>query len=412
MKKIILFILLLADIPFLTETHASTKQQARDSIFQTAATIPNDSIRCIFLRNAFQQYIGQESATEYLDSAIVLARRKQIHGEELWALFDYCRQYEYLADIFNQQKRLLILKEASYQYKDYAFYYTMWLSVLQARCALGDTEYAIMQAQEMRDESTRLNYKKGNFIAALALAQAYDFAGRYDEAIEIYKQALENNPTANENGLLIIHGNLAKLYKKQEKYPQALSEYQKQLDVLTKVSKGLPLSDTFKTIFLEIETSFCKIYMITKDQEKLIQHLKKAEEYYSDNVYLGAYINYHSLWGFYYKLTKEWDKCFRELDLALAACRGTDPFNENDLLKSKADALLETGRYKDAANLYKMVAIKGDSLNQDMLQRHKEAHQANYKIRRTLLEKEELTKRYRYIPVSYTHLTLPTILRV
>ena len=98
--------------------------------------------------------------------------------------------------------------------------------------------------------------------------------------------------------------------------------------------------------------------MITKDQEKLIQHLKKAEEYYSDNVYLGAYINYHSLWGFYYKLTKEWDKCFRELDLALAACRGTDPFNENDLLKSKADALLETGRYKDAANLYKMVVVK------------------------------------------------------
>lgn len=92
----------------------------------------------------------------------------------------------------------------------------MWLSVLQARCALGDTEYAIMQAQEMRDESTRLNYKKGNFIAALALAQAYDFAGRYDEAIEIYKQALENNPTANENGLLIIHGNLAKLYKNRK----------------------------------------------------------------------------------------------------------------------------------------------------------------------------------------------------
>lgn len=59
----------------------------------------------------------------------------------------------------------------------------------------------------------RLNYKKGNFIAALALAQAYDFAGRYDEAIEIYKQALENNPTANENELLIIHGNLANFIK-------------------------------------------------------------------------------------------------------------------------------------------------------------------------------------------------------
>ena len=276
----------------------------------------------------------------------------------------------------------------------------MWLSVLQARCALGDTEYAIMQAQEMRDEATRLNYKKGNFIAALALAQAYDYAGRYDEAIETYKQALKKHPTANENALLIIHGNLAKLYKKQKKYPQALNEYQKQLDVLTEVSKGLPLSDTFKTTFLEIEISFCKIYMALEDQEKLIQHLKRAEEYYNDNIYLGAYINYHSLWGAYYKRTKEWDKCFQELDLALAACRGTYPFNENDLLKSKADALLETGRYKDAANLYKMAAIKGDSLNQNMLQRHEEAHQANYTIRKALLEKEELTKRYRYIQVS------------
>ena len=154
--------------------------------------------------------------------------------------------------------------------------------------------YRICHYASPRDEieSTRLNYKKATSSRLLHWHKPMDFAGRYDEAIEIYKQALENNPTANENGLLIIHGNLAKLYKNRKKYPQALSEYQKQLDVLTKVSKGLPLSDTFKTIFLEIETSFCKIYMITKDQEKLIQHLKKAEEYYSDNVYLGAYINY------------------------------------------------------------------------------------------------------------------------
>lgn len=104
MKKIILLILLLADIPFLTETHASTKQQARDSIFQTAATIPNDSICCIFLRNAFQQYIGQESATEYLDSAIVLARRKQIHGEELWALLTIAANMNIL-QIFSISKK-------------------------------------------------------------------------------------------------------------------------------------------------------------------------------------------------------------------------------------------------------------------------------------------------------------------
>lgn len=104
MKKIILFILLLTGIPFLTETHASTKQQVRDSIFQAAATIPIDSIRCIFLRNAFQQHIGQKAATEYLDSAIVLAHRKQIHEEELWALFVIAANMSIL-QIFSISKR-------------------------------------------------------------------------------------------------------------------------------------------------------------------------------------------------------------------------------------------------------------------------------------------------------------------
>ena len=125
--------------------------------------------------------------------------------------------------------------------------------------------------------------------------------------------------------------------------------------------------------------------------------MKRAEEYYDDNIYLGAYINYHSLWGAYYKLTKEWDKCFREFDLALTACRGSDPFNENDLLKAKADAFMQTEQYKDAAILYRIATNRKDSLNQDMLKRHEEAHQANYTIKKALLEKEELTKRYRYI---------------
>lgn len=69
--------MLLTGTSFLARTHASTKQQVRDSIFQAAAAIPNDSIRCAFLRDAFQQYIGQESATEYLDSAIELSHRKR-----------------------------------------------------------------------------------------------------------------------------------------------------------------------------------------------------------------------------------------------------------------------------------------------------------------------------------------------
>ena len=62
---------------------ASTEEQFRDSIFQVVNSKTNDTLRSKILRGAFQQYIGQKAALEYLDSALVLSKRKRIHeGEE------------------------------------------------------------------------------------------------------------------------------------------------------------------------------------------------------------------------------------------------------------------------------------------------------------------------------------------
>lgn len=110
--------------------------------------------------------------------------------------------------------------------------------------------------------------------------------------------------------------------------------------------------------------------------------------------------------GVYYKLIKDWDKCFQAFDLALSSCQGAEPFHENSILKMKAEAMLEAGRYEEAANIYKTAALKGDSLNQDMLQRHEEVYQANYKIQKALLDKELLTKQYRWIYVGASAIIL------
>lgn len=110
--------------------------------------------------------------------------------------------------------------------------------------------------------------------------------------------------------------------------------------------------------------------------------------------------------GVYYKLIKDWDKCFQAFDLALSSCQEAEPFHENSILKMKAEAMLEAGRYEEAANIYKTAALKGDSLNQDMLQRHEEVYQANYKIQKALLDKELLTKQYRWIYVGASAIIL------
>lgn len=409
MKKAIFILLFVWGILFQikAESSISMDKQFRDSIFQAAKSEPNDTLRSKILRGAFQQYIGQEAALEFLDSALVLSKRKGIHEEELYTLFDYCRHYEYRGEASEMEQHFLKLKEAAYRYKDYSLYYTIWLAMLQIRCAQGDTEYAIMQAKEMQKEAIRIKYKSGVFVSLIALAQALDFAEQYDEAAANYKQALEENPTANNYSLLLIHQNLGGIYLAQKKYTEALSELQQQQEVLNKMLKKDPQAiNTLKSIFLEMEVSFGWVYAKTEDKAKLKLHLTRAEKYYDAESFFSYYIDYHALWGTYHKLEKDWDKCFHEFDLAISACQGAEPFHENSILKMKAEAMMEAGLHEEAANIYKTAVLKGDSLNQDMLQRHEEVYQANYKIQKALLDKELMTKQYRWIYVGASAIIL------
>ena len=413
MKKAILIFLFMMGIFSQTKANspASTEEQFRDSIFQVVNFETNDTLRSKILRGAFQQYIGQKAALEYLDSALVLSKRKRIHEEELYTLFDYCRHYEYRGEASEMEQYFLKLKEAAYRYKDYSLYYTIWLGVLQIRCAQGDTEYAIMQAKEMQKEAIRIKYESGVFVSLIALAQALDFAEQYDEAIANYKQALIVNPNANNYSLLLIHQNLGGIYLAQKKYTEALSELKQQQEVLDKMLGEDPQAmNTLKSIFLETEISFGRVYAKTEDKTKLKLHLTKAEKYYDKESFFSYYIDYHALWGVYYKLTAEWEKSFHEFDLAISACQGAEPFHENSILKMKAEAMMEAGLHEEAANIYKTAVLKGDSLNQDMLQRHEEVYQANYKIQKALLDKELMTKQYRWIYVGASAIILILLL--
>lgn len=412
-KTVIIFLLLASMFPLVANSSAAKDgANLRDSIFRDAASQANDTLRSQYLRQAFQQNIGMETATEYLDSALALSLRRQMHDEELWTLFDYCRHYQYCKDLPRMEQYFFKLKEACYRYNDYKLYFTIWLALLESKCAQGDTEYAILQAKEMHEEAIRLKYETGVFVSYLALAQAFDFAGRNKEAIAAYRQALTEHPEANDNAKLAIHGNLTELYKKEKLYNQALAELNTRLEIMNRVAAKAPLSETYKTTFLGIEISFSQIYMELGDTKNMILHLKKAREYYDENTFYNNYINYHALWGNYYRLTKEWKKCFEAFDLALSACRGQNPFQENGILKMKAKALLESGDYKNAALLYRTSVVRGDSLNENMMQRHEEALQANYNIRKALLENEKLNKEYLSIQVGAAGVVLVSLLIV
>lgn len=414
MKKILLICLLTGVINQINAFSSPPEEkQLRDSIFQVAQTIKDDTLRITFMRNMFQRYIGKEWPTELLDSALILTRKANAHKEEIAVLFDYYHHYQFQGDVPNAERYLSALKEPSYRYKIYDSYYIAWSSVLEFKCAQGDTEHAIMEAKQMQIEAIRLNYPKGIPIAKLTLARALKFAQRKDEAITIYREILQHKDIT-ENMKITVYGDLSDTYYAQKKYKQAILELQQQRSIIDILITENPENlYRYRNRLLEIELSFCSIYIAIPEEENLKLHLEESKKYYSKNCFVGYFIKYHSCWGYYYSLIKEWDTCFREFDIALSSFKKIQqPRFENSVLKMKADAVMAAGRLKEAAELYRLVALKGDSLNHEILRLHEGVHKANYEIQQALYDKEKSRKQYHQIAVGASSLILMVLIFV
>lgn len=67
---------------------------------------------------------------------------------------------------------------------------------------------------------------------------------------------------------------------------------------------------------------------------------------------------------------------------------------------------MASGDIKGSAEIYKQVALKWDSLNTEVLHRHEEIQQANYKIQKALFDKEENIKQFRLTAIAAASLIL------
>ncbi len=369
--------------------------QLRDSVFRVSGTMSADSLRVKFMRKMLQQNIGKDWAKEFLDSAIVWSVRSNYAQGELGVYFDYYRHYKYQADTMQMSKSFEQLETLSNKYGSYDLYFIAWGDKLQFNIVRGDTEYVILEAKRMEAAARRLNNPIGILNSHLAAARAYKGAKQEEEAIAKFREILEM-PNLSSADRPMIHSEIAGIYMWHvSNSGKALAELQKGCDAaLREVSKDPKKAETFRNRLLDLELAFCEIYLTISDIDNLEKHLKEVEKYYTPDCLFSFYIRYHTVLAGYYKMTKEWDACFREYDIALAHFKGTQPLHEMSIHLMKAAAFGEAGRQKEAAETYSRAAIEMDSINREVLQRHEEVHRANYAIRQALLDKATAEKHY------------------
>lgn len=368
--------------------------QLCDSVFRVSSSMPEDSLRVKFMRKMLLQNIGKDWAKVFLDSAIVWSTRSNYVQGELGAYFDYYRHYKYQADTTQMSKSFKQLEALSKKYGSYDLYFIAWGDKLQFNIVRGDTEYVILEAKRMEAAARRLNNPIGILNSHLAAARAYKGAKQEEEAISKFREILEM-PNLSSADRPMIYSEIAGIYMWNTNSEKALAELQKGCDAaLREINKDPKKAETFRNRLLDLELAFCEIYLTISDIDNLEKHLKEVDKYYTPDCLFSFYIRYHTVLAGYYKMTKDWDACFREYDIALEHFKGTQPLHEMSIHLMKAAAFEEAGWQKEAAETYAHAAIEMDSINRDVLQRHEEVHRANYAIRQALLDKATAEKHY------------------
>lgn len=400
-KLFILTYLIFITISTITAQPTAREKQLRDSVFTVYHSITETGDKVKFMRTIFFENIDKKWAVELLDSILELSIAKKDSAAELGIRRDYFLHYKFQSDLPKMEYCLNELRTASYKYSFYNYYFQVWNDILQFYNVRGDTEYSRIQALKMEEEAQKLKHTPGIALAYMSLGQSLAAAKKEVEAVRTFRKALESTAIGPMTRVM-IHAEIVTAYQQINKNKEAINELDIQKDVLIQYINEEPSrASQYSENLLELELAYCTCYESLNDADNLLKHLKEAKKYYTPDSFFSNYIGYHANWGGYFRLTRQWEDCFREFDIALAHFDDTLPLQEMTIRRMKGKALVEAERYEEATTLYKDLSMMGDSLNKDVMKYHQEALQANYNIREALLEKSTLEKQYDWIIAAF-----------
>ena len=122
MKRLVVLLFGLVGAALFMSAANSGDRVLRDSIFHVYRSMPADTTRTVFAKEAAMGHVKESWALELLDSALVFAREiKDVEGE-LELQYGIFRYYTFRMDGENMEKTGATLREACYRYKKYDNY--------------------------------------------------------------------------------------------------------------------------------------------------------------------------------------------------------------------------------------------------------------------------------------------------
>lgn len=348
-----------------------------------------------------QAHVQQQKGFDYTTQLLERSRNEKDRYHEASAMFCYVRYYFSKnpdSMYFWMQKALPLFNEQ----KRYVEYFRMKAWYIYVLTRSKKNEEALKYVTGLKQEAENLKFPEGLEMANQALADFYLSNNLGEEGVALYEEVLKSMEM--RNAPLIKRINIIRQLMNKAHTSDLKMKYTRRLDDYVKICKDRKitwLDEEMPIYYLEyvVHRHYALAYIDRKEFREALVHLQKAQALLNKYEMYNYGSELKTIYAAYYKQNKEYDKALAIYDSLLPVWRMRNSMSLYlEMLKDKADVLLDAGRNRSASLAYKEYAALNDSLSKVHFYNELAEMKTQHEV-----DKLELKNKQMDLEVSQTH---------
>lgn len=286
--------------------------------------------------------------------------------------------------------------------KNWKLYYDIWVLIVNHYIFTSQSNTALREVKRMYEDAQIRNNNYGIGLASYGMGNAYMDIGFHEEAIQAYERCIKalNQSKMGSSTLLDVYPYYCSVLSEIKNYQQMLiitDRWRAYLDAHRKelgMDNGKATGSSYYTYYYNSRATALMGLGRLQEAEELLMKAYEATKDVKDNSQLTVFYNL----GILYMKKGDYRKALNFNSRIMDTY--ADPAEPSGMLmlkKQRAEIMLQSHQYEEAASLYKQVYFLADSLNINDVKNQLNEFNTLFKVGELEKEQQETRTRHVYI---------------